>query len=160
MKERSNRLSLILITAVSLLFLSCSKNRVFSDTEVMPGEKWDLASVISFSTEIRDTLSSNNILFAIRTGSSYPYRNIFLFVTTTSPDGKTLTDTLQYDLADEKGKRYGRGFGDIRELELPFKTNVFFPRKGVYSFSVRHGMRTEVLNDIYDFGLSIVKVKK
>jgi gliding motility-associated lipoprotein GldH len=145
---------------VSTLFTSCSKNTVYTDTEVMPGNKWDLTSVLSFSTEITDTLSSNNIFFTIRTGSSYPYRNIFLFVTTTSPEGKTLSDTLQYDLADEKGKRYGIGFGDIRELELPFKTNVFFPHKGVYSFSIRHGMRTEVLNDIYDFGLSIVNAKK
>ena len=58
-----------------------------------------------------------------------PFRNIYLFVTTTSPDGKTITDTLQYNLADEKGKWYGKGFGDIHELNLPYKSNVYFPVK-------------------------------
>ena len=83
-----------------------------------------------FKIPVRDTLNSNNIYLILRTGSSYPYRNIFLFVTTTSPDGKSITDTLQYDIADEKGNWYGKGFGDIHELKLPYKSNVFFPVSG------------------------------
>ena len=81
-------------------------------------------------------------------------------MTTTSPDGKNLTDTLHYDLADEKGKWYGRGFGDVHELNLPYKSNVFFPRKGTYEFKVQHGMRIENLKGIFDIGLRIEKYKK
>jgi len=81
-------------------------------------------------------------------------------VTTTSPDGKKLTDTLQYNLADDKGKRYGKGFGDIRELNLPYKSNIFFPVKGTYQFKIQHGMRVEDLKGVYDLGIRIEKFSK
>lgn len=96
----------------------------------------------------------------IRTGSVYPYRNIYLFVTASTPDGKTITDTLQYDLADEKGNWYGKGFGDIHALNLPYKTNVYFPLKGTYMFKIQHGMRIENLTGVYDIGLKVEKIRK
>jgi gliding motility-associated lipoprotein GldH len=126
----------------------------------MPGNRWALTNVPSFEIPVSDTLSGNNIFFTIRTGTSYPFRNIFLFVTTTSPDGKSITDTLQYYLADEKGKWYGKGFGKIHELELPYKSNIYFPVKGSYLIKVKQGMRTEDLRDVYDFGLRVEKIRK
>ncbi len=126
----------------------------------MDKETWKLPDTPTFEVPISDTSNSNNVIFTIRNGSSYPFRNIFLFVTTTSPDGKAITDTLQYNLADEKGKWYGKGFGDIHELNLPYKSNVYFPRKGIYVFKIQHGMRIENLKGVYDVGLKIVKIKK
>ena len=126
----------------------------------MPQETWKLIDIPSFKVLITDTLTSNYVSFTIRNGSSYPFRNIFLFVSTTSPDGKKITDTLQYNLADEKGKWYGRGFGDIHELNLPYKSNVFFPLKGTYEFKIQHGMRIENLKGVYDIGLRIEKIRK
>ena len=126
----------------------------------MPEKTWRLMNIPTFKILITDTINSNNVFFTIRTGSSYPFRNIYLFVTTTSPDGKSISDTLQYSLANEKGKRYGRGFGDIHELNLPYKSNVFFPLKGTYQFNIQHGMRIEDLKGVYDFGLRIEKFRK
>ena len=160
MTKRNNRYSFILILFYSLLLLSCNNNVVYTDSVPMPAKKWELMNIPSFSVPIDDTLHSNNVIFTIRTGSSYPFRNIYLFVQTKSPDGKCITDTLQYFLADEKGNWYGRGFGDIHELNLPYKSNVYFPVKGTYQFSIRHGMRIEDLNGVYDFGLRIEKAAK
>jgi len=160
MIKRVNRYSLILILTSFVLLSSCNNNVVYTDSKPMPGKKWELMNIPSFSVPINDTLISNNVNFTIRTGSSYPFRNIYLFVKTTSPDGKFITDTLQYYLADEKGKWFGKGFGDIHELNLPYKSNVFFPVKGIYQFNIRHGMRTEDLNGVYDFGLRIEKSRK
>jgi gliding motility-associated lipoprotein GldH len=160
MKKGINKLSFIFILTVLSLLFSCKSNIVYTNSQVMPDETWKLTDILSFKVPIEDTLTSNSVIFTIRNGSSYPFRNIFLFVTTTSPDGKKLTDTLQYNLADEKGKWYGRGFGDIHELNLPYKSNVFFPKKGIYEFKVQHGMRIENLKGVYDFGLRIEKFKK
>jgi len=113
-----------------------------------------------FDAQITDTIALNNIFFTIRTGSDYPFRNIFLFVSTSAPDGKKFTDTLEYYLADDKGNWYGKGFGDIRELKLPYKSNIYFPMKGEYKFNVQHGMRIEDLKDVYDIGLRIEKTQK
>jgi gliding motility-associated lipoprotein GldH len=126
----------------------------------MSQETWRLMDIPVFKVPISDTLKSNNVFFTIRNGSSFPFRNIYFFVTTTSPDGKKITDTLQYNLADEKGNWYGKGFGDIHELNLPYKSNVFFPLKGTYEFKIQHGMRVENLKGVYDFGLRIEKIRK
>jgi gliding motility-associated lipoprotein GldH len=151
----------ILPFLVSAILLSnCGRNVVFTDVQVMKSKTWKLADIPEFNIPVEDTVNSNNIYFTIRTGSSYPYRNIYLFVTTTAPDGKVITDTLQYNLADEIGNWFGKGVGDIHELKLPFKTNVFFPEKGTYRISIQHGMRIGDLEGIYDFGLRIEKNPK
>jgi gliding motility-associated lipoprotein GldH len=159
MTEGLNKFTLLFCTVLTLLVCSCNSNVIFTDSVSMVKEEWTLENVPVFTPLIKDTLSSNNVFFTLRTGSSYPFRNIYLFVSTTSPAGKTITDTLQYILADEKGKWYGKGSGDIHEMRLPFKTNVYFPAKGTYSFKVRHGMRSETLNGVYDIGLRIEKFK-
>ena len=151
---------LLIIISVLILFCSCSRNTMYTDNISFPSEVWTLDNVAEFNSEIIDTASISNIYFTIRTGTSYPFRNIWLFINTTSPEGRSLTDTLQYFLADEKGSWYGKGFGDIHELSLPFKTGIYFPEKGIYSFRIRHGMRIENLKGVYDFGLRIEKLRK
>jgi gliding motility-associated lipoprotein GldH len=160
MTKGINRYSLLVCVITSLLFFACSTKTVFTDSVSMPEHLWTLDNAAVFSPNMIDTLASNNIFFNIRTGSSYPYRNIFLFVSTTSPAGKTITDTLQYMLADETGKWLGKGIGDVHELRLPFKASVYFPLKGIYTFTIRHGMRSETLKGVYDFGLRIEKTEK
>ena len=140
-----------------LLFNSCSKGIVYTESVSIPENHWLLDFNPEFSADITDTLSNCNILFTIRNSSSYPFRNIFLFVTATSPNGSSITDTVEYLLADEKGKWYGKGIGDVHELTVRYKSNIYFPSKGKYSFKVQHGMRSEDLNGIYDFGMRIVK---
>jgi gliding motility-associated lipoprotein GldH len=140
-----------------LLIISCNSPVLFTDTAVMPEKTWSLSNVPAFTIPVKDTVSTSDISFNIRTGSDYPFRNIWLFVTAVSPDGKSLTDTLEYELADEKGDWYGKGFGDVRELALPYKQNVFFPLKGSYQFKIQHGMRSGDLAGVYDFGLRVEK---
>ena len=143
-----------------MILSSCDNNVVFTDSQPMSEMTWNLMDILPFRIPITDTLNSNNVFLTIRTGSSYPYRNIYLFVTTTSPDGKSVTDTLHYNLADEKGKWYGKGSGDIHELRLPYKSNVYFPLKGTYQFNIQHGMRIENLKGIYDISFRIDKISK
>jgi len=155
-----NRFSFIFVLTFLLLLLSCNSNIVYTNSQVMAEDTWKLMDIPAFKVPITDTLNSNNVIFTIRSGSSFPFRNIYLFVTTTSPDGKKITDTLQYNLADQKGKWYGKGFGDVHELILPYKSNVSFPLKGIYEFKIQHGMRIENLKGVYDFGLRIEKYRK
>ena len=155
-----HRFSFILVLTFLLLLVSCSSNVVYTNSQAMAGVTWKLMDTPTFKVPITDTINSNIVLFTIRSGSSFPFRNIYLFVTTTSPDGKKITDTLQYNLADQKGKWYGKGFGDVHELNLPYKSNVYFPSKGIYEFKIQHGMRIENLKGVYDFGLRIEKYRK
>jgi gliding motility-associated lipoprotein GldH len=147
----------IILLSVLAAASGCSSKVIFSDSAVMPDNIWSLSNIPEFTATIIDTVKTADVLFTIRTGSGYPFRNIWLFVTTDSPDGKSITDTLEYNLADDKGNWYGKGFGDIHELNLPYRKNVFFPRKGPYHFKIQHGMRIGDLKGVYDFGLRIEK---
>jgi gliding motility-associated lipoprotein GldH len=160
MTEGINKYKFLFCVLITLLLSACNSNTLFTDSVSMPDEVWTLENVTDFTPEITDTVTRNNISIIIRTGSSYPFRNIYLFVSTSSPAGKTITDTLQYMLADEKGNWYGKGIGDVHQLDLPFKSGVYFPLKGIYSFRIRHGMRNETLKGVYDIGLRIEKIKK
>jgi len=160
MTKRRNKYFPVLLASAIILFSSCDRNVVYTESDAMKDKIWTLESVPTFDIPVKDTINSNNVIFTIRTGSAYPFRNIYLFVTATSPDGRSLTDTLQYNLADEKGNWLGKGFGDIHELDLSYKSNVYFPVKGIYQFKIRHGMRVGNLEGVYDFGIRVEKTSK
>ncbi|MDX9811077.1 MAG: gliding motility lipoprotein GldH [Bacteroidales bacterium] len=160
MIKGKNKTGAVLILLLLLVATSCGKDTLFTGSSAMPGNIWRVAGIASFRFAVDDTLSNNDIHFTLRTGSAYPFRNIYLFVTTTAPDGKIMTDTLEYNLADEKGNRYGKGFGDVRELVLPYRTNVFFPVSGTYTVDIQHGMRMEDLRGVYDIGLRVETINK
>ena len=160
MTKGINRYTFILIFTSLILLSSCNSNVMYTDAQEMADKNWGLLNIPVFRVPVADTLNSYNVFFTIRTSSTYPFRNIFLFVTTIAPDGNILSDTLQYYLADEKGKWFGKGFGDIHELNLPFKSNVYFPEKGTYQFKIQHGMRVEDLKGVYDIGLRVEKIGK
>ncbi len=148
-----------IILLLPILLLSCNSDVIFTDNAAMQNNIWELSNVPDFRFLIDDTTQLVNVLFTLRSGSVYPYRNLFLFVTVSSPDGDIMTDTLEYYLADEKGNWYGKGFGDIHEFNLPYRTNVYFPEQGTYFFKIQHGMRIGDLPGIYDIGLRIEKSK-
>lgn len=160
MKKGINKNSCFLILSLLLLTISCNTDLLFTDSVAMPGRTWSLSDIAEFTVPVTDTISASEVSFTIRTGSDFPFRNLYLFVTTVSPKGESLTDTLQYDLADEKGNWIGKGFGDVHELRLPYKSNVFFPENGLYNFKIQHGMRTVDLKGVYDFSLRIQRIKR
>ena len=155
-----NKYPIVFMLTSLLLLLSCDGNIVCIDSKVMKKNSWNLTDISTFNVTVTDTIRGNNVFFTLRTGSAYPFRNIYLFVTTKSPDGKSITDTLQYYLADEKGKWLGKGLGDIHEINIPYKSNVYFPVKGTYQFNIQHGMRVEDLKGVYDFGIRVEKTGK
>ncbi|MFA5820381.1 MAG: hypothetical protein WC854_14035, partial [Bacteroidales bacterium] len=76
-----NRYSFVLILTSLVLLSSCNSNVVYTDSLEMPERTWKLLDIPAFKIPVTDTLNSNNVFFTIRTGSSYPFRNIYLFVT-------------------------------------------------------------------------------
>ncbi len=79
MIKGKNRYSFISILTSFVLLISCNNSIVYTDSMPMPGKKWELMNIPAFIVNIDDTLTSNNVTFTIRTGSSYPYRNIYSF---------------------------------------------------------------------------------
>jgi gliding motility-associated lipoprotein GldH len=155
MVTETGKYKLLLLATVAAVMISCQPEIIYFDNVDFRSNEWNRQKTARFEAEITDTLSAMRVDINLRTGSDYPYRNIYLFVSTFAPGGERITDTLEYMLADEKGRRYGRGRGDIRELNLSYRENVFFPATGNYLFLIDHAMRTETLTGIYDIGIKI-----
>lgn len=156
------RNSLYIVALLILLGISagCGRNTLFTGTRLMNDEQWSMYDPATFHCTVNDTINAYDVSFSVRTSTDYPYRNLYLFVVTSFPSGTSLTDTVQYAVANEKGEWLGRGAGDIREITLHYKNNVYFPEKGEYYFRVIQGMRDPVLKGVYDFGMKINKRKK
>lgn len=150
--------ALCLIVTIVVTY-ACSNGVVYSKYQNLQNNEWFAKNKLTYETEITDGNSLHDISLLIRHGDSYPYSNLFLFLTTTYPDGKTTTDTLECILANGKGEWQGNGAGDIFDAVIPLKKSVRFPLTGKYSFTFEQAMRTDPLPMIMDFGMEIKKSK-
>ena len=82
------------------------------------------------------------------------------------PNGKTITDTLEYQMAKPNGELMGEGFTDVKENKLWYKEGVRFDEIGDYSIIIQHAMRNngevngvDNLKGITDVGFRIEPAK-
>lgn len=148
------RLPLFLLL-VMLAMSGCDRDRVYEKNIEIPDGIWNKNKPVTFDVLIEDTLSPHNLYVNVRNGGLYPKSNLYLFITTKAPSGQSLRDTFECILADEKGKWLGSGLGDIWDNQIPFKAQVRFPKRGVYSFQYEQAMRVDNLPFILDVGLRV-----
>lgn len=144
---------------ILLVLNSCDLSKVYENHIEIKEGIWNRYNRVTFNVPISDTLSTHNIFINIRHDSYYPRSNLFLFITTTAPNGNSVKDTFQIVLADNKGKWYGKGIGDIWSRQQPYKINVRFPVSGEYIFKCEQAMRMIDLPHIMDVGLIVEKAK-
>jgi gliding motility-associated lipoprotein GldH len=157
----AKRISLHLAGLVAglLLIAGCQSNNVYQDVKDIPGEGWSKNNILSYKFNISDTLQPYHVLLNIRNTTKYPYRNLYLFIETTSPQGHSVRDTFECTLADERGRWYGKGWGDVYENEIPYKQYIRFPDSGTYTIDIQQAMRTNSLKHITDIGVIVEKAK-
>jgi gliding motility-associated lipoprotein GldH len=143
------------LTVISFTLLSCDENRVYEKNKEIKDGIWIKDQHISFDVLIEDTITPHNIYVNIRNSGMYPKSNLYMFITTKAPGGLSIRDTFECILADEKGNWLGDGLGDIWDNQIPFKSNVRFPKRGVYTFDYEQAMRVDKLPFILDAGLRI-----
>ncbi|HET8752936.1 MAG TPA: gliding motility lipoprotein GldH [Salinimicrobium sp.] len=131
---------LLLLFACLLLMISCDKKRIFDEYQNLPG-KWHKDSVVTFNFQAPDTIRDYNLFINLRNNADYKYSNLFLITNMNFPNGKVISDTLEYDMAAPSGKWLGTGFGDLKENKLWYKENVRFSEVGGYTFEVEQAMR-------------------
>lgn len=150
---------LIFVAIVSVVLLSCSGNRIFDEVVSLPEDEWKAEEVKNFTVPVNDTINAFDVWVHIRNSHTYAYSNLWLFVKTTAPSGVSMTDTIELFLADPSGKWLGSGLGSVNSMLLPYRTNIKFPQRGIYTFEFKQGMRQEELKGIMDVGLRIDKRK-
>lgn len=137
------------------LFSACDYNPVFQQNVSIPNDNWHKDSIVTIQVPITDTVSYNDIYIDLRNLNSYPYSNLYLFVSVSAPNGDYITDTVEYRLADEYGTWLGKNSSRMWDCKLPFRMMVKFAQSGVYTFAIQHGMRDSELDGVADVGLTV-----
>jgi len=153
--------SRIFLGALLALFLihGCNSNVIHNETKDIPGSEWNKNQILSYDFKIEDTLQPYNVYLSVRNTSKYRFRNLYLFIETTSPRGNTVRDTFECMLADDRGRWYGKGWGDVYENKIPYKEYIRFPAKGTYGMKIEQAMRRSDLKHITDIGIVIEEAK-
>lgn len=138
-------------------FVSCDRKRVFESYRELDKNGWNKDSVVIFRVPITDTIKNQNLFVNIRNKGTYPYSNLWLFLTIGSPDGAMRTDTVEFTLAEPSGRWKGSGIGGLHDNQILYKSSIYFPRKGKYTFQIKQGMRDNVLQGIRDIGIRLEK---
>ena len=150
----------VFLIAILFAFSACNKGEIYNSTHDLKNSEWDTSNVVNFNFQVEDTLQPYDVFINLRHTSKYKYRNLFLFIETTSPAGNTVKDTFECMLADKKGQWYGKGWGDMYQNKIPYKRFIRFPQSGTYSIELKQAMRTEKLKHISDIGIEIETAKQ
>ena len=157
--SQASSLSVIIALCSALLLGSCDSGMVYENIANIPNNEWKADAPVTFVIPVEDTISLQNILITVQNATNYKYSNLFLFVTTASPAGATVCDTLEVPLADDKGRWYGKGFSRYYDVRVPYRRLIKFPMKGDYTISIAQGMREESLEGISKVGVRVEQAK-
>lgn len=147
------QLSITIFILGCLCFLtSCRNDIVYSQFSAIPSEKWAVDSVAHFDYVIADAEADYRILVYVRHTERYPYQNMWLFL-----DNGTRRDTIEFYLADDRGRWLGdRNHGFI-EMPVLIEENYHYQDTGMYQMTISHGMRDSLLRGVKDIGLEIIR---
>ncbi len=149
MKIRVAILSLFIV-----LLASCGSRTIYSEYQSLPITGWEADSTLQFTFSITDTLAAYDMLIHVRHTQQYPYQNMWLFVEGVTPT-LAKADTIEFYLADQRGKWLGNGWGNLREMPVLYMQQVTFPTAGEYTCRIQQGMRDECLRGVNDIGLTV-----
>lgn len=154
----------VVFLSLVLTMISCDDSIEFTQYKSLANSSWEAHKKISFEFDVADTIGPRNLFIHIRNTKDYEYSNLYVITSLKFPNGITIVDTLQYEMANEKGVFLGKGFSNLKENKLFYKEAKVFPEKGDYTFSIYHAMRKqgevtpiENLEGIQDVGFSIEK---
>ncbi len=148
---------LVGLISLVLLISACQNTDVFLKYKTIPLQGWSKDSIYTFEVPITDASLAYNVFINVRNRGEYPHQNLWLFVQKISPDSIVSNDTINFYLADQRGKWLGSGVGSVYEMPVIYQRNFHFPKAGKYSFEIVQGMRDTVLIGINDIGMRVEK---
>lgn len=143
---------------VIVLCVACSSRRIYTESVEVPAEGWAMDSALCFNITVENTQVATEWIVFVRHTVDYAYQNFWLFLDLQAPDGSVVSDTVECYLADHRGRWLGNGWGALREMPILWKQSKDSLQAGAYTLKVRHGMRTEVLDDVKAIGLELKKI--
>lgn len=151
--------NLFYLLILLLAFNSCAGNDVYFQYHNVAQNGWSADSVYVYDVNIADTNTSYNVYVNVRNRGEYPHQNMWLFIKKTAVgDSVSVNDTINFYLADQRGKWLGSGVGSVFEMPVLYQQSIRFPKAGIYRYELMHGMRDSILIGVNDIGLRVEKL--
>jgi len=145
-----------LVLPLVLIIFSCESKHYYQDNKDL-SEGWKKDVPQDFSFHVSDTTDIKvNLAFLLRNQNDYEYSNLYLFTNIKDPKGNSMSDTLQYYIANPDGSWIGKGFSS-KEQVLVIRENLPLKDTGTYKITVKQGMRTDNLKGLKDISLIVDK---
>lgn len=147
------RLHIGLVAAAALLSGACTPQpEAYSEYATLGKHGWAYDDTLVFVPRIPPAVEGR-LSVGLRHNGDYPYRNLWLEVTTPIDSTHARRDTLSVELADKYGRWRGTGIGALRQIELRVAPHVRVDSAA--RILVRHIMRLDTLPDIEQVGIFI-----
>ncbi len=142
------------------LMCACGPKEWYNNEVEISEKGWHKDTVAVFRSEVLELDKSCHILVQVTNKEDYPYSNIWFFMDAISPSGHIERDTLECMLANDQGDWYGKKAGGQSYKSLhPYKINIRFPEKGLYTYYMIQGMRDTLLTGVQSVGIKIIEVE-
>ncbi len=155
--------SLLICLCCTLSLLSCDENLVATSHHNFEKTTWSANTPVVFQLATVDSLQTYDVFLHLRNNKDYAYKNLWLITQMKFPQGKVVTDTLQYAMADARGAFLGQG-SDVVENKLVYKRGFRFRESGTYQLTLQQAMRKSgdaaplpELKGVLDIGYTIEK---
>ena len=119
---------------------SCSEPTFFMNYKDFNGH-WPVYEKVLFTLD-KGSENPVNLMIYIRNNKQYPYSNLFLIAKLKTGDSLLLCDTLEYAMADARGKWLGKGFLEVKESKLWWRENYQLPAVENINVQLEHALRS------------------
>lgn len=146
-----------LVCLGTMVFSSCDKSKVMEENAQLKNYAWSYEDAKMFTAEIKDTTANYNIYVNVQHSFQFEWRNVWVNIETTFPNGKVYERRVNLLLSEPDGKWFGDCLGSNCDIQIPIQQNAFFPLIGKYTFKISQDMRVSPLPYIKSVGMRVEK---
>ncbi len=148
-----------LLICTGIILLSCEKPPFFEKAYAFNENRWEQNVQPRFLVNIQDTTRPYDFTITLRTTTDYKYNNLWVFITTITPDGQRVREPYEIKITQQNGQWIGKKTGTIVENTLSFKQRRL-PKKGSYVFILEQGITASTIDEVLDLSMKVEESKK
>lgn len=149
--------NILVILSFCAVLAGCESIGVYEKTHFFPSHSWTSKEKPAFQFSISDTTSFYHIYVVIRHEDVYHFNNLWLEITTQSPNNPPKIQQVNLQLADNKKGWLGTGMDDIFDHRIRVTGAPIKLKSGTYTFTLNQIMREEPLAGVLNAGIRIEK---
>jgi len=136
---------------------ACQTIPLSEQNTIHPDHQWNSTKPEKYLFNITDTNQLYKVVFVIRHHNAYHYKNIWIELNHHGANEKVQTETFNLNLADDQKGWLGTGMDDIYDQRIPIYSKPIKLEYGMHTFTLKHSMREDPLQNILATGIRIEK---